>query len=92
MLLESGGLKKIISLLKDHGKEKLLSEEYIRDCVCDVCYKMFKNDGILDFLAGLQTDEEFQKKVAYGRLYYLNETKMLEELNLYEGDSIIHEH
>lgn len=80
------GPQKIISLLiKDHGKEKLLSEKYISDCVCDVCYKMFRKDGILDFLAVLQKDEEFQKKVAYGRLYYLYERKMLEELNLYDS-------
>lgn len=80
------GPHKIISLLKDQGKEELLPGEYIGDCVCDVCYKMFGNDKILDFLAVLQKeDEEFQKKVAYGRLYYLKETKMLEELNYSES-------
>lgn len=76
------GPHKIISMLKDHGKEELLPEEYIDDCICDVCYRMFDNEEILDFLVALQKeDEEFRKKVAYGRLYYLNETKMLEVLN-----------
>jgi len=76
------GPHKIISMLKENGKDEWLPREYISDCVCDVCYKMFENDKILDFLAALQKeDEEFRKRVAYGRLYYLKETKMLEELN-----------
>jgi pyruvate-formate lyase-activating enzyme len=76
------GPHKIISLLKERGKESLLPEEYIDDCNCDICFKMFGNDKILDFLAEFQEeDEEFQQKVAYGRLYYLNETRMLEVLN-----------
>ncbi|UCH92947.1 MAG: SPASM domain-containing protein [Candidatus Aminicenantes bacterium] len=77
------GPHKLISILKAHGLDELLPKEYISDCVCDVCYKMFENEKILDFLETLQKeDEEFQKKVAYGRLYYLKETKMLEELNI----------
>jgi MoaA/NifB/PqqE/SkfB family radical SAM enzyme len=78
------GPHKIISILKNNGMDELLPGEYISDCVCDVCYKIFENEKILDFLVTLQKeDEEFQKKVAYGRLYYLKETKMLEVLDIH---------
>jgi hypothetical protein len=36
------------------------------------------SDKLVDFLFQLATDSEFQQKVAYARMYYLNETKMVE--------------
>ena len=77
------GPHKILSLLKERNKQLLLPTEFIDRCNCDVCYRMFKDKEIVDLLAKIQEDdEEFRQEVAYGRLFYLNETKMLEALHL----------
>lgn len=77
------GPHKVFSLLKERYSDLSLPTEFIDNCNCDICYRMFKDEEILDLLTEIQkTDEELQQEIAYGRLFYLNETRMLETLDL----------
>lgn len=76
------GPKKLISLIKDAGLDAYLPERYIKDSVCNACYKLMSNSRIIAFLFQLDRDVEFKRKVAYARVYYLKETKMVELLGL----------
>lgn len=77
------GPNKLFSQLQSENKNELLPKEYIKDSLCDVCHKLFENPEILEFLEKNQNQNpEFQQKVAYGRYYYLKETRMLEMLGL----------
>ena len=73
----------ILSLLKERYNDLSLPAEFIANCNCDVCYRLFKDERILELLNEIQAkDEEFRQQIAYGRLFYLNETRMLEALGL----------
>lgn len=74
------GPYKIVSLLQEQGLGYLIPKLYIADSTCDVCYKLFTDSKVLDFLRAFSEDEEFKKKIAYARMYYLNENRMAEIL------------
>ena len=77
------GPAKLLSKLREYRQNLALPTDFIDECACDVCYQIFKNQKVLDVLNEIQReDEAFRKKVAYGRYFYLGETKMLEALNL----------
>jgi pyruvate-formate lyase-activating enzyme len=77
------GPHKLLSKLKEYNHRLALPTDYIDECTCDICYRIFKDQKILNILDEIQReDKEFRKKVAYGRFFYLDETKMLESLNL----------
>ncbi len=79
------GPHKILSLLKERYSDLSLPAEFIANCNCDVCYRLFKDEKILELLDQIQEeDEELRQEIAYGRLFYLNETRMLETLGLME--------
>ena len=70
------GPHRVVALLKSYGAGRLLPGEYIENSTCDVCFKLFSNAEILGDLKELALDKDFRRKVAYGRLYYLNEDTM----------------
>lgn len=72
------GPKKLISIIKEAGLNKYLPERYIKDSVCNACYNLMSNSKIVEFLTQLAKDFEFKRRVAFARLYYLKETKMVE--------------
>jgi MoaA/NifB/PqqE/SkfB family radical SAM enzyme len=72
------GPHRILSFLKDRGFSELLPKEYIADCICDACFKLMADENLIGPMKMLAEDDEFIEKVAYARLYYLQETKMLE--------------
>lgn len=76
------GPKKLISLIKELGQNALLPKEYIAESICDACYKLMSNEKIVDLLNTLSKDEQLKQKIAYARIYYLNETKMAELYHL----------
>lgn len=61
---------------------KLLPREYIRDSACDVCYKLMSDKQIVRDLENILQDDQFLEILAYARVYYLNETKMAEHMQL----------
>jgi MoaA/NifB/PqqE/SkfB family radical SAM enzyme len=72
------GPHRILSFLKDRGFSELLPKEYIADCICDACFKLMADEKLIEPMKMLAEDDNFIDKVAYARLYYLQETKMLE--------------
>jgi MoaA/NifB/PqqE/SkfB family radical SAM enzyme len=68
---------KLVAALKKEGYSDLLPDEYITDSVCDACYKLMSNDRILDSLINIAKETDFIEKVAYGRVYFLNESRMV---------------
>ncbi len=85
-IIRAWGPHKLVSLLRQHGWDALLPEEYICNCICDVCYKLMSNERIVDALEEILQDEQIKQTVAYARLYYLNETTMLERYHLTSAD------
>jgi MoaA/NifB/PqqE/SkfB family radical SAM enzyme len=76
------GPRKLLALARDAGLGQLLPEEYVKNSVCHTCYCLMTSPGILDWLQHLAGDPEFVEEVAYGRVYYLGETRMVELLGL----------
>ena len=76
------GPKKLIKLIEEGGLGNCLPERYIRNSVCNACYNLMSNDSTIRFLEKLGKDSEFRTKVAYARVYYLGETRMMELLEI----------
>jgi MoaA/NifB/PqqE/SkfB family radical SAM enzyme len=76
------GPKFLIKLVREAGLESELPKTYIKDSVCHACYELMANPQIVDFLMDLQNDSELVRKVAYARIYYLNEPEMALGLGL----------
>lgn len=72
------GPRRLISLAEDAGLGENLPTEYIKDSVCYACYDLMANDRMGQFYADLISDDDFVRKVAYGRAYYLGETAMIQ--------------
>lgn len=72
------GPNRLISLLQQAGLDQHLPAEYIEASVCNACYNLLSDAVVREWLSHLEQDADFRRKVAYGRLYYLNETGMLE--------------
>ena len=64
--------------------ENCLPETYIDGSICSACYYLMSNPTITEFLERLAGDDEFRRKVAYARIYYLNEVRMAELEGLIE--------
>ncbi len=80
------GPHRLVSILRDHGLERLLPAEYIEGCICDICFKLLSKEEVLAFLRTLSAEDDFRRKIAYGRLYYLNEDSMANALVAEEGE------
>jgi len=76
------GPKKIVSIIKEVGLINCLPEKYIKDSICNVCYALLSNRKIVEFLENLADNFEFKRKIAYARIHYLKEAKMVELLDL----------
>lgn len=76
------GPHKLVAMVKEAGLGRYLPEQYIETTICDTCYKLMSNPVIVEFLNQASTSEDWQKMVAYGRKYYLEEPEMMEALGL----------
>lgn len=76
------GPKLLIQMARQAGLESELPKTYIKDSVCHACYELMANPHIVDFLMDLQNDKELVQKVAFARVYYLNEPEMALGLGL----------
>jgi MoaA/NifB/PqqE/SkfB family radical SAM enzyme len=72
------GPKKLVSILREAGLGQYLPPKYVSGSVCNACYDLMSRSVLRDWLGRLEQDPEFRRKVAYGRLFHLNEPGMLE--------------
>jgi hypothetical protein len=69
-------------ILKEHGFGNLLPKEYIKDCPCDACFKLFTNRRLVKALDAIMWEDEMLKLIACGRAAYLDEPAMAQHLGL----------
>jgi hypothetical protein len=69
-------------ILQEHGFGHLLPREYIKDCQCDACFKLFTDRRIVKALDVIMWDTEMLKLIACGRAAYFDEPMMAQHLNL----------
>lgn len=67
-----------ISRLREAGMADHLPTVFVAGNICHACYTILSDPAIREWLQQLEQDPEFRRKVAYGRLYHLEETRMLE--------------
>jgi MoaA/NifB/PqqE/SkfB family radical SAM enzyme len=72
------GPHRLIAMSREAGLGRYLPKEFVSGSICDACYRLLSVAAVREWLAALQKDADFRRKVAYGRLYYFNETGMLE--------------
>ncbi len=72
------GPRKLIAMIQQAGLGEELPATYIKDSVCYACYHLMSSPKIVEFLTGLAQEAEFREKIAYARVYYLQETRMAE--------------
>jgi len=76
----------LVSKLKESGYGHLLPSTYRKDTICDICHQLFSDPELCKAIEAISQEDYFRRKVAYGRLYYLNEIDMMERLNLVESN------
>ncbi|HLK68901.1 MAG TPA: radical SAM protein [Bryobacteraceae bacterium] len=72
------GPHKLITMLREAGFGAHLPARYVEGSVCGACFSVMSDPAVREWLGELEKDAAFRRRVAYARLYYLNETGMLE--------------
>lgn len=72
------GPHRMMSMLREAGLADHVPTRFIERSVCNACLDLMSDPVVREWAAQLQQDAAFRRKVAYGRLYYLKETGMLE--------------
>ena len=82
------GPKILVDLITTHGYSGILPATYMKEAICDICYKLFSSRQICLLIDELiEKDDTFRKKVAYGRYYYMNESALIDK----EQMSVLHQ-
>jgi organic radical activating enzyme len=76
------GPAKLIRMAEDAGLGRYLPKIYYGNSVCNACYEMLCSPELIEFFEELAKDTNFQRQVAYGRVYYLKEPEMVIDLGL----------
>ena len=76
------GPRKLIAMAHEAGLSQHLPDAYIEKSLCNACYSLMSNGRLVDYFAGLAEDWEFQRTVAYARVYYLDEPAMVERMGV----------
>ncbi len=71
----------LIARMREAGLGDHLPQSFVAHSVCSACHSALSHPAVREWLLGLEHDTEFKRLIAYGRLHYLGETRML-ELNL----------
>jgi len=72
------GPSHFLSWLREAGMEDHLPTVFVPGSICQACHTILSDPAVREWLHQLEQDIEFRRKVAYGRLYHLKETGMLE--------------
>jgi MoaA/NifB/PqqE/SkfB family radical SAM enzyme len=76
------GPRKLIAMAQEAGLGAHLPDQYIKDSVCNACYSLMVEPALVSYMQGLAEDAEFRRLIAYGRVYYMRETRMVELLGI----------
>jgi hypothetical protein len=85
------GPRKIVELIAASDLKNILPKEYIADSICQVCYTLLNIPAIAEHLQALAQDEAYAQKVAYARVFYLNESQMAQGVGLADSP-VTHSH
>ena len=72
------GPARFLSWLREAGMGDRLPTVFVSGSNCQACYTILSDPAVREWLRKLEQDAEFRQMVAYGRLYHLGETGMLE--------------
>jgi organic radical activating enzyme len=72
------GPSRLIAMLRGTDLASRLPAKYVTGSICNACHELFSDEAIRRRLLELQDDAEFRRLVAYARLHYLDEARMLE--------------
>lgn len=72
------GPARFVSWLREAGMGDHLPTVFVSGSNCQACHSILLDPAVREWMGQLEHDEEFRRKVAYGRLYHLKETGMLE--------------
>lgn len=72
------GPARFFSWLQEAGLGDHLPTNFVSGCVCQACHTILSDPVVREWLHQLEQDPDFRQRVAYGRLYHLGETRMLE--------------
>lgn len=72
------GPSRLVAMLRGTPLASRLPVKYVAGSVCNACHALFSEDALRERLMELQEDAEFHRVVAYARLHYLDESRMLE--------------
>ncbi|HMK59809.1 MAG TPA: radical SAM protein [Dissulfurispiraceae bacterium] len=74
------GPYRILEWLNRIGCSEKMPSSYMKDCTCDVCYKLLSDERLQPYIELLANNEEFAERTKYGRLYHLGEEEVLQPL------------
>jgi len=72
------GPARLLAWLREAGLGDHLPAVFVSGSVCQACHSILSDPVVRGWLRQLEQDTEFRRKVAYGRLYHLEEPGMLE--------------
>lgn len=76
------GPKKLIELLKTEGYNEHIPVKFVKESICDLCFKLMSNTSLYNYFYDLVNDSYFREFVAYAQAYYLKETTLYDKLKL----------
>jgi organic radical activating enzyme len=77
-LLRVWGPVRLLALLEERGHGARLPKLFVRNSMCNLCWVLMADSELCAAMKELAQDSDLAERTAYARLYYLNETKMLE--------------
>jgi len=72
------GPARFLAWLQEAGLGEYVPKEFVAGSICQACHSVLSAEPVRRWLRELEQDPEFRRKVAYGRLYFLDEPGMLE--------------
>jgi hypothetical protein len=81
-ILRVWGPERLLRMLDENGWQGRLPQPCLKRGGCDLCYALTSDPQLLGALRELTGHHDIAEKTAYARLYYLQETAMLERLAL----------